>query len=182
MQGPGEVLRFWFEETPRSLHFATDPELDADIRDRFGELWQKAQEGALAAWEETAEGALALIVLMDQFPRNMFRGTGLAFATDPDALAVAERAVARGFDMQTRSDRRTFFFMPFMHAENLDAQDACVRLLRERAPEAREARDYAERHREVIEKFGRFPARNRALARSSTGEEIAFLAEHPSGF
>ena len=177
-----ELLDFWFVSTPSSKRYASDPELDGEIRDRFLALWQEGKDGALAEWENDASGALALILLFDQFPRNMFRGRAEAFSTDSRALECAKRAVARDFDLAVESERQMFFYMPYMHAENLADQDACIRLITERRGAQPGADSFAVRHRSVIARFGRFPARNVALGRTTTGEEAAFLENHPAGF
>jgi uncharacterized protein (DUF924 family) len=127
----------------------------------------------LAAWEATPERALALIVVLDQFPRNMFRGAARMFAADALALAVAKRAVARGFDQKLELPKRNFFYLPFMHAENLAEQESCVALSRQNADE--NTLKYAELHADIIRRFGRFPHRNAILGRSTTPEEQAFL-------
>lgn len=177
-----EILDFWFNEIPEKMHYANNPEFDAKLRERFEDLWQAGKSGRLGVWEESAEGALALVILLDQFPRNMFRGTGEAFSTDLLALGVAKRAVARGFDTQIGEARRSFFYMPFMHSEVLADQEECIRLFRAQAGSELAENSYAVRHRNAIARFGRFPARNRALGRETTDEEAEFLRENPSGF
>jgi uncharacterized protein (DUF924 family) len=177
-----EILNFWFVETPRDRHYGSDPAFDAEIRERFAETWRAGREGRLMHWEDGAEGALALVLLFDQLPRNMFRGSGDAFSTDALALGVARRAVARDFDRDVGEERQSFFYMPFMHSEDLDDQEECIRLFRERKGSQVEENSYAVRHRNAIARFGRFPARNKALGRETTEEEAAFLREKPSGF
>ena len=140
---------------------------------KFLPTYEAAARGELAAWEESAEGALALVLLLDQFPRNLFRGDARAFATDALARAVAERALARGFDQATDLALRPFFYLPFMHSEALIDQDRSVRLY-EALGETEELR-YATQHRDVVLRFGRFPHRNRALGRNTTPAEQAFL-------
>ena len=180
--GPQEVLDFWFKEAAPERRFRTDPVLDAAIKARFSTQWLEARSGSLGPWEAGAEGALALIVLTDQFPRNMFRGEPEAFATDPLARAVAIRAIERDFDRLVSSEAQPFFYLPLMHSENLADQDRCVALTRERLGEAHYSYAYALRHRDAILRFGRFPARNAALWRQNTAEESAFLAANPAGF
>jgi uncharacterized protein (DUF924 family) len=177
-----ELLDFWFIETPASKRYSSDPDFDAEIRERFLEVWKIAKSGGLAEWEIDAPGALALTILLDQFPRNMFRGQGEAFSTDAPALETAKRAVARDFDLAVENDRRMFFYMPYMHAENLAEQDECIRLITERRGVEPGPESFAVRHRNVISRFGRFPARNAALGRATSSEEADFLAKHPSGF
>lgn len=178
---PPEILDFWFVATPASKRYAVDPELDAEIRERFLGLWRKARAGKLQAWEDEAKGALALIILFDQFSRNMFRGSGEAFSCDARALEIAKQSVARGFDLELGRECQMFFYMPYMHSENLADQDECIRLCNERRGDKITPESYAARHREVIARFGRFPARNRALGRVNTAEEDAFLRAKPSG-
>ena len=143
------------------------------IRTRFLALQEAAARGELSAWEESAEGALALVILLDQFPRNMFRGSAHAFATDALARVVANRALARGFDQATEEMMRPFFYLPFMHSELLADQDRSVRL--HEAFGDPERLKYAAIHRDIVMKFGRFPHRNRAMGRDTTSAEQEFL-------
>jgi uncharacterized protein (DUF924 family) len=170
---PAEILSFWGEAGPDKW-FAQDEGFDQAIRLKFLSTYEAAANGELAAWEETAEGALALVLLLDQFPRNMFRGDARAFATDAMARVVADRALARGFDQATDVAMQSFFYLPFMHSEALIDQDRCVRLY-EALGDAGQSR-YATEHRDVVQRFGRFPQRNRALGRDTTPAEQAFLA------
>ena len=169
---PAEIVTFW-REAGSDKWFADDHAFDLAVRSRFFAAYKAAARGGLAAWEESAEGALALVLLFDQFPRNMFRGEARAFATDAMARAVADRALARGFDQATDSMMRPFFYLPFMHSEALADQDRCVGLY-EALGDAEQLR-YAREHRDVIKTFGRFPHRNRALGRSTTQPEREFL-------
>lgn len=178
---PKEILDFWFVATPASKRYVVDPDLDAKIQERFLGTWRQARAGRLQDWEEDAKGALALIILFDQFSRNMFRGSGEAFSCDALALEIAKRSVARGFDLELGRECQMFFYMPYMHSENLADQDECIRLCVERRGDRVTPESYAARHRDVIARFGRFPARNHALERESTAEEEAFLKENPSG-
>lgn len=169
-----QVLQFWRDLGPEGWYAGT-PEIDAAVRERFLTLWQEARLGALAGWGESASGALAEILLLDQFPRNMFRDGPEAFATDHAALTAAARAIAEGHDMALAPPERQFFYLPFMHAEDLLAQHRGVALFAERMPGENER--HARAHRDVIAAFGRFPWRNAALGRISTPAEAAFLAE-----
>jgi uncharacterized protein (DUF924 family) len=169
---PAEIVSFWAEAGPDKW-FDEDEGFDRTIRSRFLSTYEAAADGELAAWEDSAEGALALVILLDQFPRNMFRGTARAFAADPLARAVADRALARGFDQATAPAMRQFFYLPFMHSEALTDQNRSVHLY-EALGNAEQLR-YATEHREVIQRFGRFPHRNRALGRETTAAEQAFL-------
>lgn len=177
-----EILDFWFKDTPSERHFSVDPALDAIIRDRFEETWRAARDGRRESWERELEGTLALIILLDQFSRNMFRGRAEAFLTDTKARAVARKALARGFDLKAPSSMRVFLYLPFTHSEDMADQDLCLRLTKERLGEGHVSFPYARRHRDVIARFGRFPARNAVLGRVSTPEEIAFLKANPIGF
>jgi len=153
--------------------FANDPAFDAEVSDRFLELWQAGAEDRLAGWEETPEGALALVITLDQFPRNMFRGNARSYASDERARAVADRAIRRGFDLQVPRAERSFFYLPFMHSENLADQERCLDMARGYGDD--EFTKYAEQHAEIIRRFGRFPHRNALLGRASRAEEQAFL-------
>lgn len=171
---PSDVIDFWFEDGSEEKWFQPPPEFDAEIVERFGATYEDAAAERLAAWEATPEGALALIIVLDQFSRNMFRDSPKAFAADPLACAVTERAIEKGHDMAVPEDRRIFFYMPLEHAEDLALQDRCVALVKERCPRGQYV-DFAERHRAVIARFGRFPHRNEVLGRESTPEEIEYL-------
>lgn len=166
------VVSFWRDAGPDKW-WDKDDAFDHLVRSRFLPLHETAARGELAEWEASAEGALALVLLLDQFPRNMFRGSPHAFATDPLAQAVAERAIARGFDAETDEAMRMFFYMPFMHSEILDHQHRCVALMAAMADSG--LGKFAAIHRDIIAKFGRFPHRNRALGRLTTMAEQEFL-------
>jgi uncharacterized protein (DUF924 family) len=180
------LLDFWFgppgdpERTQhRTIWFKSTAEFDAALRREFQSDHEQAAAGALRSWEALAEGALALVLLLDQVPRNIFRGTPRAYATDPAARAVAERALERGFDQQVPPAWRLFFYMPFHHSEDLADQRRSVALFNTlpRNPDGRGSlRRYGLPYIEVIERFGRFPHRNEILGRQSTPEEIAFVA------
>jgi uncharacterized protein (DUF924 family) len=169
---PADVLAFWTEAGP-ARWFAVDRDFDADMRWLFFGAYLAAARGDLAGWEETPDGALALILLLDQFPRNSFRGIARSFATDQQALATARRAIARGFDDNFEVPLRRFFYLPMMHAEDLSAQDEC--LAHVRACNDADGIKFAEIHRDIIERFGRFPHRNPLLGRATTAAEEAFL-------
>ncbi|TAN54665.1 MAG: DUF924 domain-containing protein [Betaproteobacteria bacterium] len=178
----GEVLTFWFRGAEaRKEWFQKDPAFDAEIRTRFLPLYEEAASGALAHWQERAPDCLALIVLLDQFPRNLFRTPGpeaaRAFATDALALAAARRAIDAGYDRELPEVARTFFYLPFEHSENFADQERSLQLFAGRPNEI-----WAVRHWEVVKRFGRFPHRNAALGRESTPDEIAFLQQPGSGF
>ncbi|MGC1495626.1 MAG: DUF924 family protein [Sulfitobacter sp.] len=178
MVGPEEVLQFWLDEVGPKGWYDTDPALDAKIQSLFGEAWEGACQGKYSMWLTYPSGALAYIILTDQFSRNMFRGTGQAFASDKIALAAAKSAIDKGWDMRIDEPARQFFYLPLMHSENLCDQDRCVRLMCERMPQTRESNLlHARAHREVIRKFGRFPYRNDALSRAGTAVENAYIAQ-----
>jgi uncharacterized protein (DUF924 family) len=168
----GEIVSFWREAGPQRW-FEQDGAFDLTIRSRFLAIYEAAARGELAAFEENAEGALALVILLDQFSRNMFRDSARAFATDPLARAVAHRALARGFDQATDVTMRQFFYLPFMHSELIADQDRCVQL-HEAFGDA-ERLKYATTHRGIIAKFGRFPHRNQVMGRETTPAEQEFL-------
>ncbi|WP_223424777.1 DUF924 family protein [Tateyamaria pelophila] len=170
MEGPDDILRFWLDECTPEQWFASDPDLDETIRLRFQDTWKQATEGKFSLWLTYPNGVLAYIILTDQFPRNMFRDDPCAFATDRAALAVAKSAIAKGWDLRVEARVRHFFYMPLEHSENLCDQDRAVRLIHERL-EDRTYLIHARAHREVIRQFGRFPHRNTALGRKTTGAE-----------
>jgi uncharacterized protein (DUF924 family) len=185
--GPSDVLAFWFGgvagddfASRNGVWFRKDEAFDAAIRDRFAGLQATAAAGDLSAWEDEPRSTLALVIILDQFPRNMFRGTPRAFATDAMALAVAKRAIERGFDSHLQPVERLFLYLPFEHSESLADQERSVALMSSLGDP--NALDYAERHRAVIARFGRFPHRNALLGRLSTPEEIVFLGEAGSWF
>ncbi|UWQ93067.1 DUF924 domain-containing protein [Rhodobacteraceae bacterium M382] len=176
MVGPDEILRYWLDELGPAGWYSGAAELDQKIRDKFLSTWEAACEGKFSLWLTYPSGTLAYIILMDQFPRNMFRDTGKAFATDRAALAVAKVAINKGWDLKIDEPARQFFYLPLMHSENLCDQDRCVRLMKERMPIAGESNLlHARAHRQVIREFGRFPYRNQALSRHSTGLETAYV-------
>ena len=172
--GPADSLDFWFNTPMRSRWFRSTPELDDQILERFEPLWQRAIDGGLAGWQQTAEGCLALAIVLDQFPLNMYRGQARAFASEAQAIGVTLHATAQGFDRQLPNDRVAFLYIPLMHSENLAHQDRSVRLFEAAGLESN-AR-FARHHRELIRRFGRFPHRNAVLGRSSTPQEQAYLA------
>ncbi|MCW5659796.1 MAG: DUF924 domain-containing protein [Burkholderiaceae bacterium] len=186
------VMDFWFgrhgdraRDTPRRQWFEKSDAFDDVIRDRFGPLIPRAFAGELQGWATEPEGAVAQILVLDQFPRNVFRGSAQAFAGDARALAAARALVSAGTDRSLPGVQRQFVYLPFEHAEDLAAQDEAVRLfaqLERDAPEVGELLVWAQRHRDVIVRFGRFPHRNAALGRVSTPEEIEFLKQPGSSF
>ncbi|MBK9069857.1 MAG: DUF924 domain-containing protein [Myxococcales bacterium] len=164
-----DVIAFW-QDAGFSKWFTKDEVFDATFRESCLTLHQRAATGQLDAWQSTANGALALILLFDQFPRNAFRNTAQMFATDAMARDYAARALAQGFDNQVQPALRMFFYLPFEHSENLDDQHRSVAL-----HEAIDFKEYAVQHRDIIQRFGRFPHRNAVLGRPSTAAELAYL-------
>ena len=178
MVGPEKVLEFWLDRVGPDGWYAVDDAVDAEIRDTFMTTWETARDGGLSLWLTYPSGALAYLILTDQFSRNMFRGSGEAFATDAVALAVAKRAICKGWDLKIDAPARQFFYLPLMHSENLCDQDRCIRLMVERMPQTGENNLlHAQAHREVIREFGRFPYRNEALSRDPTRSEQAYAAK-----
>jgi uncharacterized protein (DUF924 family) len=169
---PQDVLTFW-RNAGETRWWTKDAAFDAEIRERFLDLWHAAAAGRCADWEASDDGALALVIVLDQFPRNMFRDDPRTYATDPLAREVARRAVDRGVDVRLAEDLRGFLYMPFMHSEHLADQERCIALFAKTGNA--ESAKYAAHHADIIRRFGRFPHRNRLLGRSTTAEEQAFL-------
>ena len=169
---PADILAFW-REAGRDRWYEKDDGFDAEVRRRYLDLWRKAAAGELSSWEASDDGALALTIVLDQFPRNMFRGDPRTYASDALAREVAGRAIDRGADARIDPVLVEFLYMPLMHSEALADQLRCVELFR-KAGNA-ENLGYAERHADIVRRFGRFPHRNRLLGRATTPEEQAFL-------
>jgi uncharacterized protein (DUF924 family) len=169
---PADILAFW-RTAGEARWFGKDAAFDDAIRRRFLATWEAARDGKLDSWQDSDDGALALVIVLDQFPRNMFRGDARAFATDPTARTVAMRAIDAGRDVRVDSDLRAFFYLPLMHSEVLDDQLACVALYRRLG--YAENLKFAEIHADIIRRFGRFPHRNAVLGRATTADEQAFL-------
>jgi uncharacterized protein (DUF924 family) len=169
---PAEILAFW-REAGEARWYSKDTAFDAIIRTRFMGLWERAVSGGLSSWEASDDGALALVIVLDQFPRNMFRDEPRTYSSDALALKTAQRAIARGANARIEPELLEFLYVPFMHSEHLADQLRCVELFRnEGRPENLK---YAEAHADIIRRFGRFPHRNRILGRVTTPEEQAFL-------
>lgn len=169
-----EILNFWFNEPVKNHWFQSTDEIDQTIRDRFEGVWREAAAGRLDHWAEGPEGALALVIVLDQFPLNMFRGRAEAFASEDKARAVAEWALDRGWDRELPLEQRHFIYLPYMHSEALADQERSVALYEESGLE--DGLKWARHHRDIVRRFGRFPHRNAALGRESTPEEAAWLA------
>jgi uncharacterized protein (DUF924 family) len=187
---PQEVLDFWFTDRVQALCFERNEDFDAEIRSRFGEATAEAQGGRLEAWQETPEGTLALVLLLDQMPRNIHRGTPLAFASDVRALEIAQQAVKAGLDRHLTFPQRRFLYLPFEHSEDPAVHKQGLALFASLAVECAPEHNvdaavqlvYAARHAEIVFRFGRYPHRNTVLGRISTAEEEAFLEEPLSSF
>ena len=169
---PADILNFW-REAGRDRWYRHDDMFDVEVCRRFLGLWQQAAAGELSAWEATDEGALALTIVLDQFPRNIFRHDARAYESDAQARDVAARAIGRGVDRRIDPVLLEFLYLPFMHSEHLPDQLRCVELFGGTANT--ENQEYAEQHADIIRRFGRFPHRNRTLGRETTPEEQAFL-------
>lgn len=170
---PSDVVRFWRQAGPKRW-FAHDDAFDAEFRQRFLAAHEDAVAGRLDPWRESAEGALALVLLLDQFPRNAFRGTPRMYATDAKARSVADAAIAAGLDRAVPGELRPFFYVPFMHSERLEDLERSVVL---NAEVGGESLRFARHHRDIVARFGRFPHRNAILGRASSPEEEAFLRD-----
>lgn len=171
---PAGLLDFWFHEESARRWFDSTPGFDAELRAGFEDLWYQARDGQLADWEATAEGALALVILLDQMPLNMFRNQPEGYSTEALSREVAGRAIAQGFDSVLDDAQKVFLYMPYMHSESLADQDRAVELFGQ-AGLADNAR-WAVHHREIVRRFGRFPHRNVILGRTSTPAELEWLA------
>ena len=172
------VLEFWFRgDLERKEWFSKDPSFDDEIRARFLALYEEGARGAFTVWRNSPRSCLALIVLLDQFPRNMFRGSARAFATDALALDAARHAIASGYDRPLSKTERTFIYLPFEHSENLADQERALELFA-----GHPNSEWAHKHWEIIKRFGRFPHRNGILGRQSTPAEIEFLRQPGSSF
>ena len=175
-----DVLGFWFDELMPGEWWAKNPVLDQQIRERFGELHTRACRCELFAWRASPRGRLAEIVVLDQFSRNLYRDSPLAFANDPLALALAQEAIERKADQALAPVERSFVYMPFMHSESPQIHEVAVKLFAANGIEAN--LEFELKHKRIIDRFGRYPHRNAILGRASTPEEIAFLKEPDSSF
>lgn len=175
-----EVLKFWFDDLSPDDWFESDEAVDSHIRERFQELHGALREQVPETWRSSARGCLAAVIVLDQFSRNMYRGTSRAFAADGAALSLVKEALVRRFDRELSIDERKFLYLPFEHSENPAEQARSIELFGTLGDEL--ALDYAHRHKDIIDRFGRFPHRNAALGRISTPEEIEFINEPGSSF
>ena len=168
-----EVIDFWFSDEVRKLWFNSTPEFDALLRERFLALWQQASRRELDHWQQSAAGCLALVIILDQFPLNMFRADAQSFATEAQSREVAQLAIDQGFDQQLKVSQRAFLYLPFMHSETLADQQRGLELFDQ--PGLEDNLRFARHHHDIIEKFGRFPHRNGVLGRDSSAGEIEYL-------
>jgi len=176
------ILDFWFEQTQPAQWFQVSEEFDQAIKEQFEESYQLATDGVYDDWRNEADGALALVILMDQMPRNMFRDTPKAFATDGKALVVSKYAISKGLDQVLSAQKRRFIYLPFEHSENLNDQRRSVELFEAMKSDDPLGYEYAVKHYDVIEKYGRFPHRNKILGRDNSPEEEEYLAQPGAGF
>ncbi len=174
------VLDFWFEESTPEQWFKKDDGFDAAVRERFAALYGQAAAGELEAWRDTAAGCLALVIVLDQFPRNLFRGDPRSFGTDAAARAVLRHGLDKGFDDGLSFRQKQFLYMPLMHGEDRDEQAQSVALYTALGDE--DTLKFAVAHRDIVDRFGRFPHRNEVLGRETTPEEAAFLKQPGSSF
>lgn len=175
MRSPADIIAFWFDQHGREDWFGGKPEFDAELAQAFAQTHSPVAKGEAWHWRASAEGRLAEIIVLDQFSRQLLRGSPLAFAQDPMALVLAQEAVGQGLDMRVDPVRRAFFYLPYMHSESLLIHEEAMRLYT--ALGDPDQLDYEVKHRATIERFGRYPARNKALGRASTAAELAYLAE-----
>lgn len=166
-----QIVEFWFEEEVQKKWFNSTAEFDKQLKNRFEQLYENAAQGKLDAWKNAPVGALALCIILDQFPLNMYRDQEKSFATEAAARDIAHHAIEQGFDRELDNEHRLFLYLPFMHSENADDQDFSVKLFSDAGIDTR----FAEHHREIVRRFGRFPHRNEALGRECTAEERAYL-------
>jgi len=183
---PEDILTFWFDEAGPQKWFEQSDAFDAEVRERFGALTHQARDGKLDTWSETPRGCLALIILIDQFSRNIHRGSPLTWSADVHGLALTRLALDRGYDNELNHEERKFLYMPLMHSEGIADQDRSVALFQKLAADGAEngemTLDYAIRHRDIIAAYGRFPHRNEILGRESTAEEIELLKDPNATF
>lgn len=177
---PGDILDFWFDELEPKQHFVKDPALDTVIKQRFGDLHTAAARGELYTWRDSADGRLAEIIVLDQFSRNLFRDDARAFACDPMALVLAQEAVHTGADRELPVARRGFVYMPYMHSESALVHHVAVELFGQPGLEYNLKLEHA--HKAIIDRFGRYPHRNKLLGRTTTEAEAAFLEQPGSSF
>lgn len=168
-----DILEFWFSERARPMWFAATPEFDLEVKQRFEPLYRASKQGALNDWEQHVDGACALVILWDQFPHHMYRRDAESFAMEARALAIAHRILDQGWDQPLSPDRRNFIYLPFMHSENIADQEKSVQLFSQSG--LGNGLRWAQHHRDIIRRFGRFPHRNAILGRANTPQESEYL-------
>lgn len=173
VNSPQDILDFWFSERARKRWFDSTPGFDRELTERFEETWRQAARGELDHWLQSADGCVALVIVLDQFPLNMFRGDAQSFATEAKSREVARAALAQEFDASLEAEQKAFLYMPFMHSEDLADQELSLRLFDQ--PGLESSLRFARHHHDIVARFGRFPHRNAALGRSSSAAEIEYL-------
>lgn len=173
---PQDILDFWFSQSTEAHWFVRSDDLDSDIKQRFSAIYEQAKAGELSGWKEHANSALALTIVLDQFPRNMFRGSPAAFATDAMAREVSKYALDKAYDQTMDLKSRPFFYLPLMHSEDIEDQERCVTLYEALGNDF--SLGFAIQHRDIVKEFGRFPHRNAVLGRQNTSAETEFLKTH----
>lgn len=171
---PQQVVDFWFSDAVSKLWFKSTPEFDRSLRDDYEALWRQARDGELDHWRDSAAGCLALVILLDQFPLNMFRGEARSYSTEAASRDVARHALERGFDRELEGKQRAFLYMPFMHSEQFEDQELALELFDQ--PGLEDNLRFARHHHDIVRRFGRFPHRNAVLGRSNTIAETEYLA------
>ena len=170
---PQDIVDYWFSEPVARLWFRSTPAFDREVRERYERLWQRARDGELDYWRDSAIGCLALVIVLDQFPLNMFRGEALSYSTEGLAVEVARHALERGYDGELEVREKAFLYMPFMHSESIEDQERALRLFDQ--PGLEDNLRFARHHHDIIRRFGRFPHRNAALGRESSAAEVEYL-------
>jgi len=172
-ESPQSIVEFWFSDAVRPMWFNSTTEFDNQLRDRFETVWQHAAAGKLDNWVETPEGALALVIILDQFPLNIYRGDAMCFATEAKSREIAALAIESNLDADLTDDQKAFLYMPLMHSESMTDQDKAVALYE--AADLAGNLKFAQHHRDIVRRFGRFPHRNKILGRQSTEAELVYL-------
>ncbi len=173
MESPQSVLDFWFSESTRPRWFSSTKAFDRELTERFLDVWKAAASGELESWGKTPEGSLALVIVLDQFPLNMFRGNAESFSTEAASRDVAAAAIDKKFDEALNDEQKAFLYLPFMHSESMEDQDRSVALFE--AAGLEDSLKWARHHRDIVGRFGRFPHRNAVLGRENSAEETAYL-------
>lgn len=168
-----DIIDYWYSDRIRKHWFSSTPDLDIEIRNRYEKIWENASDGKLDVWQSTPEGCLALIIILDQFPLNMFRGDAKSFQTEYKAIEVAKTAINKDFAEKLNKDKLSFLFMPLMHSENIEDQDLAVSLFEKYS--LVDNLDFAQHHRSIVKQYGRFPHRNKILGRTNTNAENEYL-------